>query len=435
MRDLLVFGVMLIFVPLAFKHSFVGYLLWGWAGLIAIKSYVFGFMDAVPYVQIFALVTMISILLKQDDEMRPFEFNRTTIFFLLFVTHGFLSALFAYPGLERNWELFGNLAKTVLFCMFMPMLTVNRFRIHALIVMLAITISFHGLLDGLKFIASGGLHNSQIIEKFGDNNNLALVLVMILPLLYYLYQYSSIKLIRWGFLVTLVMTILAVVSTHSRGGLIGLVTVAIFVVLLSQRKISGLLLAGASIFLVLQLAPGNWSERMETIQTADEDESFMGRVTAWQVSSAIALTHPVLGGGFRAVESPAVWDKYVHAEGLLDFIDTPYLGRSGVAAHSIWFEVLGDRGFVGLLIFIALLVNAFFTRHEILALVRRNGSSQQWAADLANMLGICLIVYMVTGSALSVAYFELAYICMMILEVIKQQQRRVLPRSIERPHV
>ena len=42
MRDLLVFGAMLLFVPLGLSNAFVGYLLWGWAGLIAMNSYVHG---------------------------------------------------------------------------------------------------------------------------------------------------------------------------------------------------------------------------------------------------------------------------------------------------------------------------------------------------------------------------------------------------------
>ena len=91
--------------------------------------------------------------------------------------------MFAYPGLDRNWELFGNVVKTVLFCLFMPMIVVSRFRIHAFVLVIALAISFHGVLDGLKFIASGGGHNAQPLKKFGDNNHLALILLMVLPFL------------------------------------------------------------------------------------------------------------------------------------------------------------------------------------------------------------------------------------------------------------
>lgn len=425
MRDLLVLGFMLAAVPLAFMAPFAGYLLWGWAGLIAINYYLYGAMAGVTYVQIFAIVTLLSLLMKREHAMLPFKANRTTVLLGLFVAHGLMVALLAFPGLERNWELFGNVSKTALFCVLMPMVAVTRFRIHALAVMIALAISFHGALDGLKFIASAGSHNAQAIKRFGDNNHLALVLLMVLPFLYYLYRYSAGKFARLGFLAVLPLTILAVMATNSRGALLGLVAIALWIILKSQKKALGIVLVGLSALMVVQLAPEQWSSRMETIQSADQDASFMGRVTAWKVSSAIAVSNPVFGGGFRALQNHPVWDRYKDSQGLLGFVDTPTLSRSGVAAHSIWFEVLGDQGFVGFFLFVALLVNGFFTRREVWKLARRNGPQEQWAGDLADMVAAALLAYVVSGSLLSAAYFELPYVCLMLMETLKQYQLRL----------
>lgn len=426
MRDLLVFGFVLFAVPLAFMSPFAGYLLWGWAGLIAIKFYLYGFMTGVGFVQLFAIVTLLALALKREPALQRFKPNRTIVLLALFLVHGLLVALLAYPGLERNWELFGNVAKTALFCLLMPMLASNRFRVHALVVMVALAVSFHGALDGLKFIASGGGHNAQAIQSFGDNNHLALVLLMVLPFLYYLYRHSASQLARYGFLAALPLTVLAIVATHSRGALLGLFAIGVWIVLKSRKRLLGMVLVGLCALMVVQLAPQQWSSRMETIQTADEDASFMGRVAAWKVSSAIAVAHPVFGGGFRALQSHRVWDDHKGSQGLLGFVDTPVLNRSGVAAHSIWFEVLGDQGFVGLFLFVALLVNGFLTRRAVWKLVRQNGPRQQWAGDLADMLGAALLAYVVSGSLLSAAYFQLPYVCLMLLETLKQVQLRVL---------
>lgn len=425
MRDLLVLGFMLFAVPLAFMAPFAGYLLWGWAGLIAIKFYLYGFMASLAYVQIFAMITLAALLMKRDPVAMGFKPNRTSVILAVMVVHGLMVALLAYPGLDRNWELFGNLAKTALFCLLMPMVAVNRFRIHAVVLMVALAVSFHGALDGLKFIASGGGHNAQAIKSFGDNNHLALVLLMVLPFLFYLYRYSAVKVARLGFLAALPLTILAVVATHSRGALLGLFAIGLWIVLKSQKKVLGAVLVGLCAFMVVQLAPDQWSSRMETIQTADQDASFMGRVTAWKVSSAIAVANPVFGGGFRALQSHPVWDRYKYSQGLLGFVDTPMLNRSGVAAHSIWFEVLGDQGFVGFFLFVALLVNGFVTRRDIWKLVRRNGRQEQWAGDLSDMVAASLLAYVVSGSLLSAAYFELPYVCLMLMETLKQYQLRV----------
>lgn len=420
MRDLLVFGAMLLFVPLGLSNAFIGYLLWGWAGLIAMNSYVHGFMGAVPFVQLFALVTMASLLMRRGDRFERIEINRTTVLMMLFVVHGFFVALFAYPGLDRNWELFGNLAKTVLFCLLMPVFVTSRYRIHAMVVMVVLATSFHGALDGLKFIASGGGHNARGIAKFGDNNHFAMVLLMVLPLLYYLYQISSRKLAKGGFAVLLPLTAFAVVATASRGALIGLCVIVLFILMKSRNRVIGIVLVVISAAVVVQLAPDSWSERMETIKTAKEDDSLLGRFGAWRVSSSIALSNPVFGGGFRAVQSSVLWDSFKDGPTLLPFIEVAPSSPSGLAAHSIWFEVMGDMGFVGFLLFVALVANAFLARREILKVTKRRGPSWRWASDLADMLGAALLAFVVTGSLLSAAYFELPYMLMILMEVLKQ---------------
>ena len=419
MRDIAVLLTMLVFVPLALRHTFVAYLLWGWSGLIALDYYLYGFMISVPYVQIFALIAMGSWFWTKDPERQPFQPNRTMALLLVFWAHGLLSAIFAYPGLNNNWNDFSNLSKTLLFCALMPMIVTSRFRIHAMVLMIVFTLAFHGVLDGLKFLSSAGAHTARGIGKFGDNNLFALVLVMVLPLIYYLYQYSAKRWVRLSFAFTGLLTVLTIIATSSRGGFAGVAAVAIFIVLQSRRKLVGILAIVVVGVMVLQLAPESWRERMDTIKSAEEDSSFLGRVSAWKVSSAVALAHPVLGGGFRVIENAATWDRFRNSPSLLDFVATPPV-YGFKAAHSIWFQVLGDGGLVGLALFIGLLFNAFLTRRKIKAIASKD-EANKWATDLADMIGAALFAYIVSGSLLSAAYSETPYILLMLMEVIKLQ--------------
>lgn len=425
MRDLVALAFFVPYVALAFINPFAGYLLWGWAGLVALNYYLFGFMQSFQYVQIFALITLAALILNRNKEAFRFQGNSTSNWMMLFVVHGLVCAMLAYPGLVRNWELWGNVAKTVLFCLLMPVLATSRFRIHALVVMIVIGTSFHGVLDGLKFLNSGGSHKAQVIAKFGDNNHLAMVLLMVVPLLYYLYLYSNRVWVRYGFLATILLMVLAVVSTNSRGGLVGLFAIAIWLVYRSRRRFVGAILIGLSALLVTQFASDSWVDRMDTIQDAQEDESFKGRLQAWRVSAAIAQEHPFFGGGLRAIQSVDVWVKFRDAPSLLAGIEMPPNAGVARAAHSIWFEVLGDQGFLGLLIFIGLIANAFLTARHIRRLAKANGPSERWASDLGNLLTVSLVAFAVAGSLLSAAYFELPYVCMMLIETVRQQQLRV----------
>ena len=420
MRDLMVMCLLPILLILSVRNTFSAYLMWGWSGLIALSTYLYGFMAGVPYVQTFAIIALALILLGKDPEKIAFKSNRTIIIMLIFAMHIVLSATFAAPGLARNWEMCSNLLKTILYCLLMPMVVTSRLRIHAMVVMIALAISFNAGLDGLKFISSAGAHTARGNSKLGDNNHYAMVIIMVLPLLLYLYQYTSKKLIRWGFIAVLVVSSLAVVATASRGGFVGMMVLASWIVLKSRRKLQGFIVIALVAALIIQMAPESWSNRMNTIEGASDDASFMGRVTAWKRASAIALENPVFGAGFHAGQAPSLFQEFRHKSGLLGFIETPDINYPA-ASHRIYFEVMSDLGFLGLFIFLALIANAFITRQEIKKLVKHGGCASDWAVDIADMLAGALIVYLVSGALLSAAYFDLPYIFIMLMEVVKLQ--------------
>jgi probable O-glycosylation ligase (exosortase A-associated) len=423
MRDMMLFGAMVVFFALAVSNTFIAYMLWGWAGLAAINYYVFGFMQTLPIVQAFAIVTLILILIGKDDERQPFSLNRTSGIYLVYTAQALVCATLAYPDLARNWELAINLIKTLLYCVLMPMVLTSRYRIHAFVVMLAIATGLHGLLDGLKFIANAGRHVAMGIGKFGDNNHFALVLVMSLPLLIYISRFVSSRLIKLGFMGATVLTVLAVVATHSRGGLACMVAVALWFIATSKRKMAGLLLVSVSAVLVVAMAPADWTERMNTIRDAGADNSFMQRVSAWKVSSAIALENPVFGGGFHAVQARPVWERFENAPSLLPTMQGMDFNIAR-AAHSIYFEVMGDGGFLGLIIFLTVFLNAILTARTVIREAIALGPEFEWARNLAEMLLLTIIAYLAGGALLSAAYFEMPYIVCMLLEVLKLQVRR-----------
>lgn len=417
MRDLVLLPFMLVLAIMAARSAFGAYLLWGWAGLMAIQTFAYGFMQEIPYVQIFALLTFFLLFVKKDIEAARFSPDRTSLWFIVFAMHGLLVASFAYPNLYRNWELFGNIIKTLVFCLIMPLLVTSRYRIHALLIALALSAGFHGILDGLKFVISAGGHISRGNSKLGDNNHLAVLVAMVIPVFAYLYSYSAKRVMRSVFLSTLIINVIAVVSTRSRAGLLTLLALAVWYLMLSRKKLRGLVVIAVVGIGMFAFAPAEWTERMETIKAAGEDSSFMTRVIAWKRASAIALENPVFGGGFHSVQAPSLFSQFRHKQGILGFVQTGE-ATYPAAAHSIYFEVLGDMGFVGLLVFTAILVLPFLDRKRILALTQ-NRPQLLWAKDLANTLAACLVAYLVGGASISAAYFELPYILIMLMTVLR----------------
>lgn len=433
MRDLMFAMMMLLAVPLAFARPFNAYLFCAWTAVIVPTSYFYGFMVDARLNFLFAILTLLLIALGRVP-WRSYQANRVTWLYLLFLLHGTLVYFFAFPGNRFNAEYYEFFIKGLLFSLAMPFFVRERVHMHALILVIVLGFGFHGVLNGLKVLASAGGHNvaGPAGTMIFDRNHLSTALALALPLLYYLYQQSSHRLIQLGFLGGFVLVALAIVGSGSRGGFIAFAVVSGWLVLTSRKRWSALALLAFMALLFVNLAPEEWFSRLSTIETAGADESFMGRVIAWEISSAIALSNPIFGGGFHAVQVQGIWDQFKGAPSLLGFLNLPIPEFSAKAAHSIYFEILGDMGFVGLFIFLGILFHAIRTRYVIKRQLRTMGKQWLWARDMADMLMLGIIAYMAGGAAVSLGYFEVIYMVVMLMEMLRLHVARGVEAEVLR---
>jgi hypothetical protein len=88
---------------------------------------------------------------------------------------------------------------------------------------------------------------------------------------------------------------------------------------------------------------------------------------------------------------------------------------------------MGDMGLMGLTIFVMLLLTGLLN-WRWLRRVAAGHRELVWVTDLANMLMVALVVYMVSGSLLSAAYFELPYMALALMQVLRLHvQRSIRP--------
>ena len=112
-------------------------------------------------------------------------------------------------------------------------------------------------------------------------------------------------------------------------------------------------------------------------------------------------------------------------------------------AHSIWFQVLGEHGFAGLLLFALIWIMGWRTGSRIIDLCRSR-PELTWARDLAAMIQAGLIGFVVGGSFLGLAYWDYPYILIIVLAltrvVIERRLREETPElkadlAHELPHL
>jgi probable O-glycosylation ligase (exosortase A-associated) len=193
---------------------------------------------------------------------------------------------------------------------------------------------------------------------------------------------------------------LSALGAQSRSALLAIAAMALMLWWRGRnRLLGGIFMAVMAISLVVFM-PDSWSSRMSTIQDYEQDSSAMGRINAWWTAWNLAFHYP-LGVGFDAAR-PEVFARFAP-----DPVDIH-------AAHSIYFQVLGNHGFVGLFIFLLLWLIVWRTATKLRAQAAAHPQAR-WCSDLASMCQVSLLGYFVGGAFLSLAYFDLPYNIMVLV--------------------
>jgi probable O-glycosylation ligase (exosortase A-associated) len=404
MRDIILVVIVGGMLPFALVRPYVGVLMWAWLGMMNPHRLTWGFAYDLPFAAIVAGVTLIGMLFSQDRKSVPL--TGMTVVWFLFVLWLNVTTLFALDP-EAAYPEWSRAMKIQLFSFLTVMLIRTRTRFNALLAVIALSLAFYGVKGGIFSILTGGRYRVWGPEgSFIDGNNaIGLALVMILPLLWYLMREAKKQYLRWALLGSMGLSSLAVVTTQSRGAFLAIAAMAAMLWWKGKEKVR--LTIGLAILapLILAFMPQAWWERMETIETYQQDTSALGRINAWWFAFHLSLDHPIVGGGFGAFE-PELFLKY--APNPLDFHD----------AHSIYFEILGEQGYVGLLLFVTLGVLAVQTGRRIERQVA-SLSDLQWAGRAAAMLQVGLVGYAVGGAFLGLAYFDLLYYLYAALVILR----------------
>lgn len=421
MRDFLFLGCCLVLVTLSFRRPLIAYLAWGWTAVLVPGAYLYGFMGDVRINLIFALLSIFYIVIGKV-KLPERGLGTLSIIYVIFGVHATFCFLLAFPGNADNLRYYEILVKGLVFALCMPFFVKSRDDIHALLIVVTLGLLFHGVLDGLKTLASAGRHNMPGVEggMLGDRNHLSVAIALVIPIGFYLYLHSKRSFVRAAYLGGLFLAAIAVLGSGSRGGFIVMCVLAIWFFATTRHKLNASLIVAVLAIGFIAFAPERWTDRLSSIEDANLDSSFLGRVVAWQISSAIAFEHPFFGAGFHAVQVQAIWDAFKYQPGLLSGLSLPSPDFSAKAAHSIYFEVMGDMGLVGLAIFLSMFGYAYRSRRQVVGLFKRADRPDSWLRDLSDMLFLSVVSFMVGGAAVSLAYFEVIYLILMLLEIVRR---------------
>lgn len=374
----------------------------------------YGPLSSLPLSAIaFAWVAMsLAINLKNIRWPKPNFTLVLLLSFIIWITFTTSNALFPAPA-NFLWDAaFKNVLVLLLaiFC-------INNSRQLDLIVLITTASLLYFVYSaGIKTVLGGGGYKSMLIttaygggqHPLAESSTLSTMVIIYIPLAVYClksnFSFRIPRSIRFFLTSGIILSVPAMIGTGARTGFVCLVALLLYYTIISKNRYYILLLLAISLPVAYQFAPAEWKERMSTIGSHEEDSSALGRVVVWKWTLDFVKENPN-GGGFFAYMANATELQYYIDEG------TIYDIEKGKAFHNAYFQVLGEHGYFGILLYFLMLISSIYYN-----LRSKNRATSE-------CLILCIAIYMIGSMFIGVAYLIWHYFFLVLSHINYQNGR------------
>jgi putative inorganic carbon (hco3(-)) transporter len=423
-RDLLLFSTYCAYMALGLRAPFVFGLGYVWTDILLPQQVAYSTLRSLPMAMIAGSAAIGTYLML--DRRSPPRPTFAWLLLLLFAAWVTLTATWAVAP-EEAWGKWNWAVKTILFAAFLPFLFRSRIQLEALILTFLFALSGHLIATGLNAIVTGGGYGRKMglvpdLLGIGETSFLSMLGAASIPLILYLKRHSLI--IPRGKHTALACNMIALfavmtsLGTFARTGLVALSVLAGLLWIESQHKVKlgfVLLMSGAVAVLIMSQT---WLDRMFTIADPNADSSAGQRLDIWKWTWNYVADHP-LGGGFNA---------YVISSFIRHEADGSEYVVTGRAFHSIYFEILGEHGYLGFGIFALIMATMFITMFRIRRKTR-DIAELAWLHDLMKALMMATLIYLAGGNFIGIGFQPPLYYFIAIVISAGQYYARATRRS------
>lgn len=395
----MVYGVFLVY---GLQAPFIFILGYVWVDIFTPQLVAYGLITQLPVSMIMGGLTFLYFSLGIKREKIG---NQPVLWLIfLFCIWMTLSLLWAevpkFAADKWNWAV-----KSVIFSCLVPFFVQGRLRLEAFLWTILISGMGHCLPFAAKVLLSGGGYGMALglvaqNHGYGEGSTLAMFAVTLIPIALFLFKHQTIfpylRLVKIGLCGFIFAAVLTSVGTFARTGLMCMAILALQFFGATRRKFLYLMIAALAAPLILAIAGDDWKDRMSTIGDSSEG-SAMGRVAAWMWTLGYVAKHP-LGGSFD------VYRINVY-EMLLS--DGSMLMVTSKAFHSAYFEVLGEMGIPGLIIYLLIGFLTWMNLKKVVKLGRVH--ADLWLQDAGKAMLSVLYVYAVGSAFIGVAFQSYFY--------------------------
>jgi probable O-glycosylation ligase (exosortase A-associated) len=434
-RDFALLAMICASLPVCFFEPFFGVLIWIWIAIFNPHRFTFGFMYDFPIAAVVAAPTLTGLLITRKINQRilvreTLLLSMLWIWFCVVYINAAHEPIFAGHIADAKLELI-RVSKILLMTFVIILLTTSEKRLKWVFLVTAFSFGVLALRGALFAVATGG--SSRVVgppDSFlAENNGFALALNMSLPCFYLLGRAEPNKFIRRGLKIAFGCSVLCVILSYSRGGFLGLIAVLLLLAWRSKYRTLGVTLLAIIALAVVSWAPAQWTSRMNTLRQDGVDSSAQQRLVSWGTTWNFVQDYPLMGGSFYVLPDVSIFQRYKTR-------DLPG-GFQSSGPHSIYFQVLGEHGFVGFFIYFGLIVSCLIT---LLSIRQRTKQVPElrWMSVYADIIWIALIGFLVSGAFLGFADFDLYYqmvgcVCILKILYIREMAARTTTAPLGQP--
>lgn len=346
-----------------------------------------------------SLTSGVYVVLASLFSGQRFVWNGRIALVWLFLLHTLLSTLgaehFAY-----SWGYWTDFLKTVVITYFIVVLVTDftKFRLVLLVMVLALGLE-QAKQGWFYLLTSPGWNNTNPVPFLGDNNGVAVGMLMLVPIVGLLGRTTPDKRAKLLYRFLFIGCLYRALSTYSRGGFLACIAMGGTWWPRARRKVRALFGILAVIAIVLPNLPDAFWNRMHTIETykEDEDRSALGRLHFWSVAVQMANANPLLGIGYNGFNLS--YKDYDFSQGAYGTVKS---------VHNSFLGVLAELGYPGAILYIVIILGAMRSCSR----VRKLAVKEPALLDLgesAVALQTSLIAFLVGGSFVIFQYNEMLW--------------------------
>jgi probable O-glycosylation ligase (exosortase A-associated) len=411
MRDLAFVGFLLALLALGFRRPFLFVLVYAYIDTVAPQRLSYYLLNSLPLSMYVACLALAGWLLAEKKTDLRFSARQALMGVLLcYSFYTTMNADFPVEAAEKwDWA-----STSLAFAIFLPLTLRSKLRIEALLLFLTLSAAAIIIVGGLKTVASGGgygvlnlmvTNNSNLYES----STISTIAIALIPIILWLAKFGTVFPPDWrvkAFAAALVFACLLMpIGTEARTGLVCIGVLGLLMLRNVKRRF--LYLAGASLLVLatIPFLPASFTGRMSTIQGYQSDSSASTRLAVWGWTWNYAQEHP-LGGGFGAYRGNKIEVRTVAVQGEagVQTVTARTEIDQGRAYHSAYFEMLGEQGFPGLILFLLIHIVGVVRMEVIRRRYRGAEGDKAWIAPLATALQHFQIIYLVGASFVAIAY-------------------------------